>query len=171
MLLLTMKSITKRWLGCISGGIIYLVIHEGTHLVQAVIANNFEYIRIVGIFGIEIMMKEVPSGIQLALFSGLSGIVTVTVGYVLYFLMPKILEIKKDFIKIILYYSTLVLLILDPIYLSVLHYFVGGGDMNGITKGLGISSLPISIIYGLIAIVNIYLIVKRVYPGYKRNFS
>lgn len=42
--------------------------------------------------------------------------------------------------------------------------------MNGITNGLGISSLPVSISFGILAIMNIYIIIKKVHPAYKRNF-
>jgi len=165
------KRNLKLWLGVLCAAIVYMVIHEGVHIIQAIITNNFDYLRIVGIWGIEVMIKEVPTGIQLALFSGLSSVVTVICGYILYFLMPKIFKMKGGLVKIIIYYCTLVLMALDPIYLSVLHFFVGGGDMNGITKGLNVSSLVVSLVYGCVAILSIFLIIKKVYPGYKRNFS
>lgn len=89
----------KLWMGIIIAITVYYVIHEGTHFIQAILTNNFDSIRIIGLAGIEI-----------------------------------------------------------------------GGDMNGITNGLGISSLPVSISFGILAIMNIYIIIKKVHPAYKRNF-
>ncbi len=79
----TIRKNIKLWLGLFISIIIYYIIHEGTHLIQAVLAGNFDYVRFVGIVGIEIMIKEFPVGIELAMFSGLSSIVTILLGYLL----------------------------------------------------------------------------------------
>jgi len=160
----------KLWIGIIIAIIMYYVIHEGTHFVQAVLTDNFDSIRLVGVVGIEIMIKEVPTGLALTLFSGLSSVMTVFFGYIFVIIMPKILMMNNKMVKVALYYITIILLSLDPIYLSILHRYVGGGDMNGIIKGLNISSLPISIVFGILAVINIYIIIKKVHPAYKRNF-
>lgn len=161
----------KLWIGIIIAIIVYYVIHEGTHLIQAILTNNFDSIRLVGFVGIEIMIKEVPTGLSLALFSGLSSIITVVCGYTLVIVMDKILVLNIKIVKVALYYITIILLSLDPVYMSILHRYVGGGDMNGIVQGLSISSLPVSIIFGLLAIINIYIIIKKVHPAYKNNFT
>lgn len=160
----------KLWLGLFISIIIYYIIHEGTHLIQAILSGNFDYVRFVGIFGIEIMIKEVPTGLELAMFSGLSSIVTILLGYFLIITISKIFMLKSKMMKIIFYYTTIILLVLDPIYMSILHRFIGGGDMNGVIKGLGVSSVFVSIIFGILFIINSYIIIKKVYPAYKRNF-
>ena len=111
----------KLWLGLFISIIIYYIIHEGTHLIQAILASNFDYIRFVGIIGVEIMIKEVPIGLEFAMFSGLSSIVTILLGYLLIINMSKILILNSKMIKIIFYYTTIILLVLDPIYMSILH--------------------------------------------------
>ncbi len=166
-----MRRNIKLWIGIIIAIIIYYVVHEGTHLIQAVLTDNFDSIRLVGFAGIEIMIKEVPTGLLLSLFSGLSNAITVFCGYILVIMIPKILVLSNKMMKVALYYITIILLVLDPVYMSILHQYVGGGDMNGVTKGLGISSLPISIVFGIVAALNIYIIIKKVHPTYKKNFT
>jgi len=160
----------KQWIGFFISIIMYYIIHEGTHFIQAILTDNFDSIRLVGFAGIEVMIKEVPKDLSLALFSGLSSIITIACGYILVIMMPKTFMLTNRMVKIALYYITIILLVLDPVYMSILHQYVGGGDMNGITKGLSISSLPISIIFGIIAVINIYIIIKKVSPSYKSNF-
>jgi len=165
-----LRRSTKLWIGLFMSIIMYYLIHEGAHLIQAVLADNFDYIRFVGIIGIEIMIKEVPTGLELAMFSGLSSVLTILLGYLLVAIMPKILGLKSKTMKVIFYYTTIVFLVLDPLYMSILHRFVGGGDMNGVSKGLGISSFPVSLVFGILFIINLYIAIKKVNPAYKRNF-
>ena len=44
----------------------------------------------------------------------------------------KICEIKNKLVKAIFYYITVIMLVLDPIYLCLLSGAFGGGDVNGI---------------------------------------
>lgn len=53
------------------------------------------------------------------------------------------------------------------VYLTILYKFVGCGDMNGILL-FGIPEIAVQLIYGLIAIINIFLIIKKIYPLYKK---
>ena len=64
--------------------------------------------------------------------------------------------------------ETLMLLI-DPVYLSVLCGFFGGGDMNGIS--LLFPELAIRIVYGIILAINIAVFVKIILPKYQLAFS
>lgn len=47
-------------------------------------------------------------------------------------LKDKLCQIKSKLIKAILYYITIIMLILDPVYLCLLSGCFGGGDLNGI---------------------------------------
>ena len=60
------------------------------------------------------------------------------------------------------------MLLIDPLYLSVLCGFFGGGDMNGIK--LFIPEVAARIIYGIILITNALVFVKIVLPKYKSAF-
>ena len=62
------------------------------------------------------------------------------------------------------------MLLVDPIYLSVLCGFFGGGDMNGIIL-FGIPEVAARLAYAVIGVINIFVFIKCVYPKYKANFS
>lgn len=161
-----MKSFVKKYLYFLLAGITYLVIHEGVHVVLANIFGVFEGIKVLPI-GVEVEITQplTIGGIRLALFSWLSSITTIVIGYVLLFLTPKILKLKSQQIKNYIYYVTFVFLLLDPVYISILSFFVGG-DINGITLGLNLSYTVIRGIYFIVAAFNGYLVYKRLYPAY-----
>lgn len=68
-----------------------------------------------------------------------------------------------------MYYITIAFLLLDPLYLSILCGFFGGGDMNGISF-LCPEWIARSIFAGLL-IVNGWIFWKRIFPVYKESFS
>ena len=68
-----------------------------------------------------------------------------------------------------MYYITLALLFIDPIYLSIGYKFVGGGDMNGIQ--LMIPENIASILFGILLIINIFIFIKIELPKYKLGFK
>ena len=68
-----------------------------------------------------------------------------------------------------MYYITIALLLLDPLYLSVLCGFFGGGDMNGIS--MLIPKLVARMGYGVLFIINIVIFFKIVLPKYKEAFG
>ena len=165
------KSV-KQWSGILLAIVSYYIIHEGTHFLLAMILGVFEEIRFAGIWGIQIVTTEGSlSGMNLALFSGLSSIVTILIGYILA-LHPSIYKIKNKNILIGIYYITLCFLLLDPLYMSLLSKFIGGGgDLNGITTGLGTSDIPFRILFGIILIINILLFKNKVCSRYNRIFK
>ena len=67
-----------------------------------------------------------------------------------------------------MYYITIAMLLIDPVYLSVLCGFFGGGDMNGIS--LVVPETVARILYGIILLINIAVFVKIVLPKYKQAF-
>jgi hypothetical protein len=67
------------------------------------------------------------------------------------------------------YYVTIALLLLDPVYLSVLCGFFGGGDMNGIA--LLIPEMAARIAFGVLLIFNGLVFWKSVLPRYTESFS
>lgn len=166
-----LKSI-KQWSGILAAIISYYIVHEGTHLLLALFLGVFERIRFVGIWGIQIVINDGElEGISMALFSGLSSVVTILIGYILAF-SPYVYKLKNRAVLIALYYITLCFMVLDPIYISILSLFVGGGgDLNGITLGLQTSDIPFRIIFGSLAILNIILFIKKVSKQYKSIFN
>ena len=61
------------------------------------------------------------------------------------------------------------MLVLDPVYLSALCGFFGGGDMNGIS--LLIPELIARLIFGALLIINVIVFIKIVLPRYKEAFK
>ena len=61
------------------------------------------------------------------------------------------------------------MLVLDPVYLSALCGFFGGGDMNGIS--LLIPELIARLIFGALLVINVIVFIKIVLPRYKEAFK
>ena len=102
------KSV-KQWLGVFIAIVSYYIIHEGTHLLLALIlSKNFcRYMRI---------------QIVTEIISGLSSIVTISIGYILAF-HPSIYKIKNKNILIAIYYITLCFLYLTLIYVNIIKVY------------------------------------------------
>ncbi len=151
--------------------ITYLIIHEGVHVVQALAHGIFQGFHFNGL-GVEVLITEplTIGGWKSACFSGLSSIVTIVIGYIIYGFTPSILSFKHQFVKSYLYYVALVFLVLDPLYITVFSFLVGG-DINGIAIGLGISYMVVRIVYLLVLVLNIFLVAKKLYPKYTEDFK
>ena len=106
---------------------------------------------------------------QLGIFCILGSIATLISAYLLIVFADKIGTVSSKPFKACMYYITIAMLLLDPLYLSLLCGFFGGGDMNGISQL--ISEIPARIIYGVILIINVFLFVKVVLPKYKLAFE
>lgn len=160
-----MKQLRQYFYFLLSG-ITYLVIHEGIHAIQAVGLGIYEGIRLHPL-GVEVMITQplTIEGFKLAMFSGLSSIATISIGYILLILSDNILKLKNQPFKNYMYYVTFLFLVLDPLYISILSFFVGG-DINGITLGLNLQYTVVRIFFFIIAIINIYLVVKKLYRSY-----
>ena len=65
--------------------------------------------------------------------------------------------------------SAIAMLLIDPLYLSALCGFFGGGDMNGIA--LLIPEVAARMLYGVLLAVNAVVFIKIVLPKYKAAFA
>jgi hypothetical protein len=165
------RTSASRYFYTILGGLTHLFVHEGVHIVVALLFGVYEGVKILPI-GIEVLIEEplTIGGYKLAVFSGLSSILTIVIGYGLLMLAPRILKINSQPLKKYLYYVTLVFLLLDPIYLSLISFFVGG-DINGIVLGLNIPYGLVRAVYFAIAVYNLYLVIKKLYPAYVTKYQ
>lgn len=148
-----------RQYGCLLVGIlIYYLVHEGAHLVYALSIGTFKQINILSL-GIQIEIYDyLMSNLELGIFCLVGVLASLCVGYILLFIQSR---------NGIHYYTTLVLLLLDPLYLSVVYPFVGGGDMNGI-KLLVLESNARLVFLGLL-VLNSYLFYKIKYRQTKNR--
>ena len=159
----------RQYISIFCAIILYYIIHEGAHLFYALYLNVFKQIRCIAL-GIQIdVYVEKMSAIELGIFCIIGSITTVICAYIFVICSSIFVKFKSKLIRAILYYVTIAMLFLDPIYLSVLHPFVGGGDMNGIS--LLINKGYASIFYGVICAINILLFCKIVLAKYSKSFQ
>jgi len=158
----------KRWLSFILAGIIFLIIHEGTHVITALIFGEYEAFQLRS-FGMEITFNTPVvdrSGFQWAFISGTSNLLTLLTGYVLLIYSDQFSQLRNWFWKVVIYYSTMLLLLLDAFNLSI-GPFIYGGDANGIAVGLGINRYFIQGFFFLVLLINRELIAQKLLPAYK----
>ena len=106
---------------------------------------------------------------QLGFFCLVGSVATLVAAYILIALIGIISRSHSKVLKTCAYYITLAMLLLDPLYLSLLCGFFGGGDMNGI--GYLIPEVYARIMYGILLIVNAFVFWKFVLPKYRTMFS
>ncbi len=164
-----MNKRARQYIGLIAAVVSYYIIHEGAHLVYALTIGVFKQINFMGI-GMQIdVYNTVMNDMQMGIFCLVGAVATFIVGYALVLPSGKICKVKNKLFKAIMYYITIIMLLLDPLYLSVLCGFFGGGDMNGIS--LLLPELVARIIFGILLIVNGFVFWKAVLPKYTAAFK
>ena len=164
-----MNKRTRQYLGLLSAVLAYYIIHEGAHLIYALIIGAFKQINVMGM-GVQIdIYAERITDIQLGIFCLVGSVATFVTAYTLVLFTNKIGKNSSKIFKACMYYITIAMLLIDPVYLSVLCGFFGGGDMNGIS--LLFPELAIRIVYGIILAINIAVFVKIILPKYQLAFS
>ena len=163
-----MNKRARQYIGLLSAIVAYYLIHEGAHLIYALFTGVFKQINFMGL-GMQIdIYSENMTQAQLGVFCLIGSVATLPSAYILIALIGKIAKISSKVIKTCAYYITIAMLLIDPLYLSVLCGFFGGGDMNGIK--LLIPEVAARIIYGIILITNALVFVKIVLTKYKSAF-
>ena len=164
-----MNKRTRQYIGLLTAIIAYYIIHEGTHLLYALSLGAFKQINFMGM-GMQIdIYSEKMTQTQLGIFCLLGSVATTIFAYVLVVLIGKIGKLSSKVFKACVYYITIAMLVIDPLYLSLLCGFFGGGDMNGIS--LLIPEVVARIAYLILLIINVLVFVKIVLPKYKLAFS
>ena len=159
----------RQYLGILAAVISYYIIHEGAHLLVALHYGVFKGINFMGL-GMQIdVYAERLTDTQLGLFCLAGPVETLLFGWVLTLLAKRICTSKSKLFKAVMWYVSLAFLIIDPLYLSVLCGFFGGGDMNGIT--LLLPEVAAKILFGVILVINGLLFWKVILPKYKMAFS
>lgn len=163
-----MSKRARQYIGILAAIVAYYIIHEGAHLLSALLQGVFKQINFMGL-GIQIdVFADQMSDTQMGIFCLAGAVATFICGWILVLLCGKICTLKSPVLKSIFWYVTIALLILDPLYLSVLCGFFGGGDMNGIR--LLMPEAVARIIFAVIGILHIVVIWKYLLPRYKEAF-
>jgi len=164
-----MSKRTRQYIGILAALAAYYLVHEGAHLLYALLTGVFKQIRLMGL-GVQIdVYAEHMTNMQLGIFCLVGALATFCVGYLLTALAKNICCAESKLLRAVLYYITIAFLLLDPLYLSVLCGFFGGGDMNGIA--LLCPEWAARVIFGVLLLVNGLVFWKRVLPIYQQSFS
>ena len=163
-----MKRI-RQYIGILAALVVYYVIHEGAHLVMALIQGVFKEVKFMGL-GMQIdVFRDRMTDTQLGWFCLAGAVATFLTGWILVLLYRKICAMESKVLKAVFWYVTIALLVLDPLYLSVLCGFFGGGDMNGIR--LLMPEVVARILFAIIGVIHVVVIWKYLLPKYKESFN
>lgn len=164
-----MSKRIRQYLGLLSAVLLYFIVHEGAHALYALSVGAFKQVNFLGV-GVQVdIYRDRMTDTQLGIFCLVGAVSTFIVGWLLVLLCQRICALRPMFPRTLGWYLTLILLLLDPLYLSILYSFVGGGDMNGIV--LICPEWPARIAFGLLGILHLVVIARYVYPAYKHSFA
>ena len=164
-----MNKRVRQYIGLLSAVLAYYVLHEGAHLIYALFSGVFRQINFMGI-GMQIeIVEEQMSDTELGIFCSVGAVATMLAAYVLTLTAPRICKARSKIFKACMYYITIAMLVLDPLYLSILCGFFGGGDMNGIA--LLLPEWLVRAFFGTLLVINCVVFWKVVLPKYKEAFK
>lgn len=164
-----MSKRVRQLVGIFAAIVAYYLIHEGAHLLYAVCTGVFKQNNFMGL-GVQIdVYAERMTDAQLGIFCLVGALATFCAAYLLAALARSICHAKSKLLRAALYYITIAFLLLDPLYLSVLCGFFGGGDMNGIA--LLCPEWAARCLFGALLLVNGLVFWKRVLPVYRQSFA
>lgn len=164
-----MSKRIRQYAGILAALAAYYLVHEGAHLLYTRLTGVFKQINFMGL-GVQIdVYAERMTDTQLGIFCLVGALATLGVGYLLAALAKNLCRAKSKLLRAMLYYITIALLLLDPLYLSILCGFSGGGDMNGIA--LLCPQWAARCLFGALLLANGLIFWKRVLPAYQRSFA
>ena len=166
------KAMSKRarqYIGILAAVIAYYLVHEGAHLLYALFTGVLRQIKFMGL-GVQIdVFRERMTDTQLGIFCLVGALSTFCIAYLLIALAKNIGKVKSKLFRAVSYYIMIALLLIDPLYLSILCGLFGGGDMNGIALLLPEWTARVS--FGVLLAVNGLVFWKKVLPIYNQSFS
>lgn len=164
-----MSKRMRQWIGIFSAVIAYYIVHEGTHFLYAICTGVFKQINFMGI-GMQVdVYADKMTNTQLGILCLVGPVATLMAAWGLALLTGRICRHQSKVFRACMYYITIAMLLLDPVYLSVLCGFFGGGDMNGIN--LLLPEVYARIGFGALLILNAVLFWKLILPTYTLAFQ
>jgi len=142
-----------------------IIIHESMHAFIALLFREYNGF-IFRIIGFEVLFKTSASereGMKWLFISGSASFVTLFLGYILFTVRDKIAIIKRLYLKAIIYWSTIILMLSDALNLSI-GSFIYGGDINGVTTALHVNQYTIQAIFFIIFLLNRELVAQKFLP-------
>lgn len=163
-----MSKRIRQYIGILAAVVVYYIVHEGAHLVSALYYGVFKQVNFMGL-GMQIdVYAEQMTNAQLGFFCIAGAVATLIAGWLLILLTKRICTSRSRVFRAAMWYVSLAMLLLDPLYLSVLCGFFGGGDMNGIR--LILPEIPVRIAFGILGILHAVVIWKYLLPQYTNAF-
>jgi len=158
----------RQYIGILAAIATYYLVHEGAHLLTALVYGMFHQVRFLGL-GIQVnVYADRMTDIQMGIFCLSGAMATLVFGWLLILSAKKICMTKSKVFKAVMWYVSLAMLLIDPLYLSVLCSFFGGGDMNGIR--LIFPEIPVRFLFGATGILHGIVIWKYLLPEYMNAF-
>ena len=129
----------------------------------------FKRLKFMGL-GLQIdVCAEQMTNSQMGLFCIVGAVATFVSAWVLVLFSKRICASRSEVFKSVMWYVTLALLLIDPLYMSVLCGLFGGGDMNGIR--LLMPEVTARALFGIIGVAHIVVIWKKLLPTYTQAFK
>lgn len=164
-----MSKRLRQYIGIFAAVAAYYIIHEGAHLITALYYGVFKQINFMGLgMQVDVYAERLKDN-QLGIFCLTGAVSTLISGWLLIALTKKICMAESKVLKSVMWYVSLAILLIDPLYLSILCGFFGGGDMNGIK--LLFPEMAVRIVFAMIGIVHAIIIWKYLLPEYTRAFQ
>ena len=164
-----MSKRARQYIGILAAVVIYYIVHEGAHLLSALCFGVFKQINFMGL-GVQVDVYNTRmSDLQMGIFCLVGAAATLLAAWLLVLLCKHICAAKSKVFRAVMWYTSLIMLLLDPLYLSLLCSFFGGGDMNGIA--LLIPQAAARIGFALLGVVNAVVAWRYLLPEYKRSFA
>ena len=166
----------RQYLAAFIAIVTYYLVHEGSHLFYALWHGALKQINLMPL-GVQVdIYRDRLTDIQFAHFCMSGAIATIFAAWVLTIhstVLVKWFGIKlgnySPFLLTCCLYTTIALLLCDPLYLSVLQLFMGDYDMNGIQMML--PRYVVSIGFAMLGIMHLIIIVRLLWPRYKEAFE
>lgn len=157
----------RKYLTFILAIIIFAIIHEGTHALIAMAFEEYQAFQ-VHPYGLEVIFKTPVAereGIKWGFISGMSNVVTLLLGYLMFLFRVKIVRLRSSILCALGYWLIMLFLLLDALNLSI-GPFIYGGDIGGIVVGFGINQYLVQIVFFVILLLNRELIAQKLFPVY-----
>ena len=158
----------RQYAGIAAAVLIYYLVHEGAHLFYALYAGAFKEVLVLGP-GMQVdIYADRMSSTQLGFFCLAGPAATLVCGWCLTAAAQRICRSKSGLLRACGYYVTMAMLLLDPLYMSLLCGFFGGGDMNGVR--LLMPEGAARALFGCLLIAGGAAFMRRILPVYTSSF-
>lgn len=166
----------RQYVGILTALVVYYLVHEGAHLLYALTHGVFKQVNFMAL-GVQIdIFRDQMTDAQLGWFCLAGPIATFIAAWLMVLLSQRLCdsfgaksENSSPLFLACCWYTSIILLLLDPLYLSLLYRFVGGGDMNGIR--LLMPEVVARILFAIIGVIHVVVIWKYLLPKYKESFN